>query len=83
MTVLSRSAIVVKSKFLVAFLVLWLCLLDFSVGVTVFAIDLSQSSSISPTFIFLFDAKDPYFLTNRKKLCSQKTHSKEIVNLPY
>ena len=41
LTVLSRSAIVVQSKFFVAFFVLSRFLLDFSVGVGAFVIELS------------------------------------------
>ena len=46
LTALSRSAIVVQSKFLLAFFMLSRCLLDFSVGVGAFVIGLSQISSL-------------------------------------
>ena len=45
LTVLSRSAIVVKSKFLVAFFMLSCYFLEFSVSVGAFGIGLSQISS--------------------------------------
>ena len=56
LNVLSWSAIIVKSKFLVAFFVVSPCYWYLSVGVGVFVIWLSQISSFS--FVFFFDRFD-------------------------
>ena len=52
LTVLSRSAIVVSSKFLAAIFVLALCFFEFSVGARAFVIGLSQISSFFSIDVF-------------------------------